>query len=162
MVAIPLESDNPNIGYCVYTQEISSEANTDLMTNHSAKISADVLKVCIKLRGAKDFRKTINEVMEDIRILCDARYCYVMLTDFKARSFSLFSESKRADADTRPSSTFFDKDFIDCAELWMESIAGSNCLIIKDEQDMEFVKERNPKWYIRHSSLLQKLRTTSW
>ena len=147
MVAIPLESDNPNIGYCVYTQEISNEANTDLMTNHSAKISADVLKVCVKLRGATDFNKTMNEIMEDIRVLCDARYCCVMLTDFRERTFSLFSESRHMDSDTRPVSTFFDKDFIDCVELWMESIGGSNCLIIKDEQDMEFIKTRNPKWY---------------
>ena len=147
MFAIPLESDDPNMGYCVYTQEISTEANTELMTNHSAKISADVLKVCVKLRGAKDFRKTMNEIMEDIRALCGGRYCCVMLTDFKQRSFSLFCESKRVDVDSRPASTFFDKDFIDCAELWMDSIAGSNCLIIKDEQDMEVVRERNPKWY---------------
>ena len=146
MVAIPLESDDPNIGYCVYTQEISTEANTDLMANRSAKISADVLKVCVKLRGATDFRKTMNEISEDIRALCGARYCSVMLVDYRERSFSLLSESERSE-DESLASPYFDKDFFDCIELWMDSIGGSNCLIIKDDKDMEFVKTKNPKWY---------------
>ncbi len=30
---------------------------------------------------------------------------------------------------------------------WTDTIAGSNCLIAKSEQDMEVVKERNPVWY---------------
>ncbi|MBR4319756.1 MAG: GGDEF domain-containing protein, partial [Oscillospiraceae bacterium] len=33
------------------------------------------------------------------------------------------------------------------ADSWKETIAGSNCLIIKNKQDMEVVKERNPVWF---------------
>ncbi|MCR5337823.1 MAG: GGDEF domain-containing protein [Lachnospiraceae bacterium] len=33
------------------------------------------------------------------------------------------------------------------AESWKELIGSSNCIIAKDERDMEFVKERNPVWY---------------
>ena len=32
------------------------------------------------------------------------------------------------------------------ARTWEDTIAGSNCLVIKSEQDMEVVKERNPVW----------------
>lgn len=38
-------------------------------------------------------------------------------------------------------------DFFDLAETWKDTISGSNCLIIKNENDMSFIKEKNPSWY---------------
>ena len=40
----------------------------------------------------------------------------------------------------------------DLAESWEATISGSNCLIAKNERDMEVVRERNPAWY---SSLVE-------
>ena len=37
--------------------------------------------------------------------------------------------------------------FYEIADSWKGLIAGSNCLVVKDEHDMEVVKERNPIWY---------------
>ena len=37
--------------------------------------------------------------------------------------------------------------FIDFAKSWLETIGGSNCLIIKDNNDMQEIKLRNPSWY---------------
>jgi diguanylate cyclase (GGDEF)-like protein len=42
---------------------------------------------------------------------------------------------------------YLDDRFYDIAESWSDLIAGSNCLVVKDEQDMQIVKERNPVWY---------------
>ena len=38
-------------------------------------------------------------------------------------------------------------NFYDIADSWKDTIAGSNCLIVKNAHDMEVVKERNPVWY---------------
>jgi len=145
--AIPVESDNPNIGYCLYTLEFSVEKDSDLMTNHSAKITADVLKICVKLRDAKDFRKAMGGVIDDIRVLCAASYGCVLLTDFKERTCSILCESVRPETGQPTASTFLNDKFIDYAASWMDVMNGSNCLLIKDEQDMEFIKSRNPEWY---------------
>jgi diguanylate cyclase (GGDEF)-like protein len=40
-----------------------------------------------------------------------------------------------------------DEGFYDIADSWKGLIAGSNCLVVKDEHDLEVVKERNPIWY---------------
>ena len=40
-----------------------------------------------------------------------------------------------------------DHPFTTEAKAWVDGIAGSNCLIIRDEKDMEAVKERNDNWY---------------
>ena len=40
-----------------------------------------------------------------------------------------------------------DDGFYDIADSWKGLIAGSNCLVVKDEHDLEVVRERNPIWY---------------
>ena len=45
---------------------------------------------------------------------------------------------------------YVDDAFYDIADSWKDTIAGSNCLIVKNQHDMDIVKERNPVW---HSSI---------
>jgi hypothetical protein len=45
--SLPLNIDDPDKYYCTYTQELSSEANTEQMTNLSAKATSQVLQTCI-------------------------------------------------------------------------------------------------------------------
>ncbi len=42
---------------------------------------------------------------------------------------------------------YVDDAFYDIAYSWLDTIGGSNCLIVKNEQDMELIKERNPIWH---------------
>jgi diguanylate cyclase (GGDEF)-like protein len=42
--------------------------------------------------------------------------------------------------------TYVDDAFYNIAYSWIDTIAGSNCLIVKNAHDMEVVKERNPVW----------------
>ena len=148
MFALPLESDNPDIGYCAYSLEFSTETNADELANRSAQITADVLKICIKLRETSDFRRSMKGISEDFRKLCGANYCCVLLTDFKERTCSVLGESFGMGGERQASTTFLeDEKFIDYAASWMDLLGGSNCIIIKDEKDMALVKERNPEWY---------------
>ena len=144
--SLPIAVDDPNKCYCTYTQEMSTEANTDQMVNLSAKTASDVLKTCIKLRSTKNFLKSMDEVINDIRKICGASYCCVMLTDFVERTCSLLSESSVED-DQQSFKEVLNDSFIDYARSWLDTIAGSNCLIIRNESDMEEVKVRNPNWY---------------
>ena len=145
--ATPLKIESPDKFYCAYTQEFSTEANPDLMTNVSAKTTSDVLKTCIKLRGTKNFLKTMDEVVSDIRTICGANYCCILLTDFNERTCSLLSESNAPDAPQHSLKNYLNDAFIGYAESWLKTIAGSNCLIIENDRDMEEVKQRNPNWY---------------
>ena len=145
--SLPLNIDDPHKCYCTYTQELSAEANTEQMTNLSAKTTSDVLQTCIKLRSSNNFLKTMDEIIGDIRSICNAKYCCVLLTDFKERTCSLLSESIRPGSGLSSLKEFLTDAFIDYASSWLETIAGSNCLIIKGEDDMQEVKRRNPSWY---------------
>ena len=145
--SVPLDFDDPHKCYCTYTQELSNKANVDQMANLSAKTTSDVLKTCIKLRSTKNFLKTMDEVITDIRKICGANFCCIMLTDFKANSCSLLSESTAPEIGHHSLLDFLNDSFVEIVKSWLDTIAGSNCLIIKSAEDMEELKKRNPKWF---------------
>ena len=145
--SVPLDIDDPKKCYCTYTQEFSTEASPELMSNLSAQTTSDVLKTCVKLRSTKNFLKTMDEVIADIRKICAASYCCVLLTDFRARTCSLLSEDILPGSGQRSLKNYLHDSFIDYAESWLDTIGGSNCLIIENDSDMLEVKRRNPNWY---------------
>ncbi len=149
---MPVESDEPNIGYCSYTLDITMEADTKLMTNVSASTASSVLETCIKLRGSKDFRKSMNDVMADICNLSGASKCSLLLTDFREHTCSILADAVSSGTDNSKFSYKVDDSFFDVVKTWNDTIAGSNCLILHDAQDMEILKARNPAW---HKSLAE-------
>ena len=145
--SLPLNIDDPHKCYCTYTQELSAEANTEQMANLSAETASKVLQTCIKLRSSKNFLKTMDEIIRDIRVACKASYCCVMLTDFKEKTCSLLSEDIAVGVPQHSLKNFLDDSFIEYAKSWLETIDGSNCLVIRNADDMDEIKRRNPNWY---------------
>ena len=144
---MPLESDDENIGYCAYTQELSHEASTEKMAGTSYETASDVLQTCIKLRETSDFKKTMKEIVNDIREICKAHYCGILLFDFIERRCSLLGESMAGQPDFKTDDKVLNEDFYENAINWEVLINGSNCLILKNENDMKFIKEKDENWY---------------
>jgi diguanylate cyclase (GGDEF)-like protein len=144
---MPIDVEDDEKGYCVFTLEIQPEEDLDTSTRLSSEISQNVLKACIKLRGSKDFKKTIDEVIEDVRTLCGASTCSVLLTDFKERTCSILTCARSDDQAPLDLDRIFNNEYIYIAESWIDTLKGSNCLIIQNEADMEIIHQRNPAWY---------------
>lgn len=144
---MPLNINDPKKAYCSYSQEISFEENIEAMSNISATTSSNVLQTCIKLRGAADLQKTMDEVIEDIRQICDASYCCVLLTDFNEHTWSVFSDALKKDSSIHSIRDLKDQDFVEFAKSWIDTLAGSNCLMIKNQYDLEVIHKANPTWY---------------
>ena len=147
---MPVESEEPNIGYCSYTLDITMEADTGIMTNLSASTASSVLETCIKLRGTNDFVQAINDVIGDICDLCGAKVCTLLLIDDTEKTCSVLAAADRTDSSDKHNIVIGDS-FYSLAKTWDETIAGSNCLIIQSEQDMRILEERNKPW---HDSLV--------
>ena len=147
MVMMPLKSDDPNMGYCSYSQELTIKSDADMMANTSAETASAVIKTCIKLRSTENFTETMNEIICDIRELCGADQCCILLTDFKERECSVLAESVYDETRTKRMDFYIKEGFFDVVESWKNTIAGSSCLIVQDEKDMQVLKERNPVWY---------------
>jgi len=147
MTFMPLGPDDGNIHYCAYIMEINFEASSERISNISGDIAAAVLETAIRLREAKNFRSALKDTVGDIRRLCDVEYCGMLLVDKENESCELLGEDFAEGSDLRPDADYLGKDFYPVASTWKDTIAGSNCLVAKNERDMEVVKERNPLWY---------------
>lgn len=144
---IPLCSDSKELCYCLYLMEINFEADSENMSDIDGKMASSVLETCIKLRGTVDFKSSILEVIKDVRELCEAEHCCILTMDNFNRTCSVLGEAFSEDTKLVSMNQYVDRAFYNIAESWEETIAGSNCLIAKDENDMMVVHERNPIWY---------------
>ncbi len=63
------------------------------------------------------------------------------------RTCEVLCESFAEGSKLLPMERYIDENFYSIAESWEGTIAGSNCLIVKNEQDMDVVRERNPVWH---------------
>ena len=127
--------------------EIDFKPDAKRMSAISAEIASSVLETCIKLRDPEDFNKAMNDICEDIRDLCESEHCCILLMDTAKRTCSVLCEAFSKDTKLLPMATYVDDSFYDIADSWKDTIAGSNCLIAKNDHDWEIVKERNPLWY---------------
>ncbi len=147
LVMLPLTSDKENIFYCTYTQELAAKADVTQMTNLPPDITASVLNTCIKLKGAENFQAAIDEVIQDVRVLCGASYCCILLSDFTHRKCSVLSEALSADSKLKSMRNYVDDDFFSIVETWQDTIAGSTCIIVKDKNGWNYIRDHNPIWY---------------
>ena len=151
MTFLPVNYEEPIEGgklcFCTYTMEINFEADAKRLSNISGEVAGAVVETCLKLRSTKDFKVSMNEVIADIRELCKAEHCCILLMDHYEKKCTTLCEAFAEGSALLPMDNYLDDDFYSIASSWTGVIAGSNCLIAKDEQDMEVVKERNPIWY---------------
>ena len=146
LFSMPLDADDGKLCYCTYTQELAHEADTEKMSNVSHDTAAEVLQTCIKLRGTSDFKTSMAEVIKDIRALCDAAYCGILMIDELSSKCSLLCEDVSPDYQNYNPDWFTD-DFYEIAKTWDAVIGGSNCLILKNDQDMEMLRQKDESWY---------------
>ena len=143
----PLMSDRDDMGYCLYSMDLAEERNARVMANLSQETAADVLTTCIKLRGTDDFVSTVNDVMADIRRICDARHVCLLLVDYATRSCSMLAQAYADSARKVSMNHWQDEEHFNLVVTWSSILAESSCLIVKNEEDMAPIKEKNPGWY---------------
>ena len=153
MFLLPLESDKENIGYCLYSYDIMPYADSEQQASLAADTSSSVLETCIKLRGSNraNIRQIFQEIIEDLRQMCDSDHCCILLVDSENHTCTNFCEAVRPEIGGSVN-TYINEDFYDIAETFSSTIGRSSCAIVKDENDMKWLAEVNPLW---HSSLVK-------
>jgi len=91
--------------------------------------------------------KTMDEVIEDLREICNASYCCILLTEFDKHTCSVFSDAVKKNSNQRSLREFLTDDFVDYARTWLRILDKSNCLMLKNQDDFEFIKQQDLRWY---------------
>ena len=87
----------------------------------------------------------MNEVIGDIRELCGSEVCSVLLVNQENGTSSLLAQS-RAENSTLKSLNQY-SEMYDIAMSWLDTIGERDSIIIKNEKDMEYVRQVNPVWH---------------
>lgn len=143
---MPIEHEAGNICYCAYTAQPSNPADVGISSSHSGTALEDVIKTCIKLHGTNDFHKAIEDTITDIRLICRAEICTIMLMNTETATFSVLAQSVDDNCRIKRLTQF--PEFTAITASWIEMIAGNDCLVIKDEKDLDFIKKTNYPWYL--------------
>ena len=91
-----------------------SDLNLKRLSNISADTASSVLETCIKLRGTSDFKATMEDVIVDIRDMCDAEHCCVFVIDRNTRGCYVLCEAFSKDTKLLPMATYVNDDFYSC------------------------------------------------
>ena len=144
---IPLSMNDGNIYYMVYTMEMSDKMDPRKLVNREVDVTNDVLNTCIKLHKGDNFEETIRQVAIDVKELCSPEFIRIMLRDNVTKKVSILSDLGDDDIFEQDLTRMMGMSLYDITETWIKDIAGSNCLIAKNLDDMQIVKERDPNWY---------------
>lgn len=142
---IPMVSDDFEVGYCQFIFEFTPVAEAERMAEVSVDTAERVIKSCITLIGAEDFRTGVGEVLEDIIAVSNAFCCRVQLIDHKKKTTANFCERFRPDPAFRPDPTkgVFSYELVNS---WESVIGVSNAVLVKDEHDIRALAAANPAW----------------
>ena len=147
MTLLPLCSDRENVGYCLYSYEVTPFANPEQRTSLSADMASAVLRTCLKLRDGGEFEEKLRAVTEDIRKFCDSDSCGILLADQQARRCTLLCESRRPGCQLELIRDHADPETFVRTKSWDETIGDSSCLVVKDQKDLNWLARENPGWH---------------
>ena len=141
----PVTYETDELAYCVYATEQCDVDDIGMASLNFSAIAEEVLKTCIKLRGAHDFEKTMNEVIGDVRNLCGAEVCTVMVVNNDKGLSRILAKSTAAGSTIKDLTKY--PNMYDIAMSWIDTIGERDCLIFRNEKDMEYAREVNYPWY---------------
>ena len=148
MLFIPLEYETEKLSYCLYIMEINEVFNPELLANPSGDVYSKVLNTTLELSNTIDFKASLKNVTREIRKICNALFCCVLLVDEEKKELTVLSEDRDLNSDKKAMKSYLDDSFYDLVQTWGPLIdSNGNCIIVNDEKGMEYIKERNPKWY---------------
>jgi diguanylate cyclase (GGDEF)-like protein len=145
--AIPLDYQKDDICYCAYTVIPSQNADIIFDTFNTSQTSNDVLKTCIKLHKANSLKDAMKGVISEIRQICKAACCTVLLLNDSEENYSILATDFEINSKMKRVTEF--EGFYDIAISWIDMIGNENdCIIIQDKNDMEYYSQINNPWYL--------------
>ena len=141
--AMPLEYEDGDICYCTYSTILNLDADALLDTFNTSRTSNDVLKTCIKLHKARNLKEAMDNVIAEIRQICNAEGCTVLLMN---EDYSILATNFAPNSTLKRVTEF--EGYYDIANSWKDMLSGErDCIVVRNEEEMENVRKVNNPWY---------------
>ncbi len=144
---IPLEDGEDGNRYCLFTYEMTPMSDSDKLIDISAQTAYTVLKTCIKLRENDDFVATMNSIVKDIRNQCESQNCAMALINDEEERIDVLCYDRDSRVPELEGDVFHTPAFYWIVKKWSDFIAGSNCFIISNEEELKTIEAKDTEWY---------------
>lgn len=145
--AMPIDYEDGNVAYCTYTATPNENADTMLDTFSASQTSNDVLKTCIKLHKANNLKEAMESVISEIRRICKAEGCTVLLLNNDEEEFSILATNYVSNSTIKRVTEF--EGYYNIANSWKNMIGEEgDCIIIRNDDEMEHIGKINHPWYL--------------
>lgn len=144
---MPLDYEDGDICYCTYSATIKNNADSLVETLNTSRTANDVLKTCIRLHKANNLKEAMESVITEIRLICKAEGCTVLLLNNDEGDYSILATNYVKGSSIKRVTDF--DNFYDIANSWIDMIGEEgDCIIIQDEDDMKYYSKVNHPWYL--------------
>ena len=144
-IVIPIANGgDEKIGYCQFIYNLSKELDAGKYSIISPDIASFVIRTCINLRKDDDFYAAMDAVTRDIREFTDSFAASIMTISRDLFRFEIVSESVRNNI-LSLHDLFADVPY-EIVESWEDLVSGTDCIIIRNEQDMADFEKKAPAW----------------
>ena len=144
--ALPLVYEEANVCYCQYSLDVNEDADSLLDTFNTSRTSSDVLKTCIKLHKANDLKSAMEDVIAQIRQICNAEGCTVLLLNYEEEEFSILATDFIPNSTIKRVTEF--EGYYNIANSWKDMLGSEgDCIIVRNDEEMEEISRINHPWY---------------
>ena len=144
--SMPLDYEDEQACYCTYTANPSQNADSILNTIHTAQTSNDVLKTCYKLHRADNLKDAMEGVISEIRQICKAECCTVLLLNDAKETYSILATDFAPNSKIKRVTQF--EGYYKIAASWKGMLGDEgDCIIIQNQEDMYSISLINNPWY---------------
>lgn len=145
--ALPLDIETGDICYCLYSAVPNNNADSLLDTFNNSSASNDVLKTCIKLHKANNLKGAMEDVIAEIRQICNAEGCTVLLLNYEEEEFSILATDFVPNSKIKRVTEF--KGYYSIANSWIDMLGEEgDCIIVRNQEEMDNISKINNPWYL--------------
>ncbi len=144
--AVPIEYEEGDLSFCLYSPIPNDDAGSLLDTFNNSGASNDVLKTCIQLHKANNLKEAMESVIAEIRLICKAEGCTVLLLNNEEEEFSILASNFVPNSTIKRVTEF--NGYYDVANSWKDMLgAEGDCIIVRNEEEMDHIRQVNNPWY---------------
>ena len=139
---LPLTSDREEQFYCLLTLEVNAEADADQMASVPIEVAQSVIEASVMLMAADNVKSGVSDALQVIRDTAQAQAVSITLIDHEQQDVIRFCEC------FQPWSRLKRGVFpYKLMQSWQNVIPPCNSLVLKEEDDLEQLREQEPGLY---------------
>ena len=143
---MPIDYEDEKCSYCTYSAAVTQNADALVDTFNTSQTANDVLKTCIQLHKANNLKEAMECVIREIRLICNAKGCTVLLLNNEDEEYSILATDFVPDSSIKRVTEF--EGYYNIANSWKEMLGDEgDCIIVRNKEEMDYIGTVNVPWH---------------